>query len=129
MHPLYYDFGGDPFVFNPAVLEVRRLAGLPGSVMVCGTSRYVPSIHLQREYMFGDSILSAPISTMTGSLGGSLEWAVYLPAGEACPSPSIAHRFSPLWRPLRDTYRQLVELERFNFVGGPRFDAGVLQHC
>jgi alpha-glucosidase (family GH31 glycosyl hydrolase) len=55
VHPLYYDFGADAAVFAPAVVE--------------------------REFMFCDQVLAAPITTMTGVANGSLAWPVYLPAG------------------------------------------------
>ncbi len=56
VHPLYYEDAADATLFTPAVAE--------------------------REYMHGDRILAAPITTMTGAPNGTLaSWPVYLPAG------------------------------------------------
>lgn len=55
VHPLYYDFGSDAAVYEQSIVE--------------------------REYIFCDQVLAAPITTMTGVVNGTLQWPVYLPAG------------------------------------------------
>ena len=56
VHPLYYDFPADGNVYTPLVVE--------------------------REYMFGDSILASPISSMSGQLNGLVNWTTYLPQSQ-----------------------------------------------
>ena len=57
VHPLYYDFPYDGKVFTPSVVD--------------------------REYMFGDSILASPISTMSdGKRNAEVKWTTYLPQSQ-----------------------------------------------
>ena len=110
VHPLYYDYGGDAAVFDPPVL--------------------------QREYMFGDAVLAAPITAMTGSLNGTIPWPVYLPAGEQsgggwrrirchaevlCTASLGSLESTPRHVPLTSLCaRLLVQLERDADVDWPR---------
>ncbi len=55
VHPLYYEAPRDAAVYALPVAE--------------------------REFMHGDRLLAAPITTMLGGAGGALDWPVYLPAG------------------------------------------------
>lgn len=56
VHPIYYENASDPTLYTPAVVE--------------------------RQFMHGDRILAAPVTTMVGVPNGTLaSWPVYLPAG------------------------------------------------
>lgn len=56
IHPIYYDSPHDAAVYKAPVVE--------------------------RQYMFGDRVLSQPVTTMTGIVNGSLVgWDTYLPGG------------------------------------------------
>ena len=54
VHPLYYEEPGNAALYAPEVVE--------------------------REFMHGDRLLAAPITTMTGSPSGVLPWPLFLPS-------------------------------------------------